>query len=105
MVKHEIKVEISNSEQIKNIIEKSYFEEGYAGKIMGKNHYLTITEDDDINYTIFKGLNGATVKILNDEVIDGAMRFMIDETNGDIRLYPISIYCIREVETNKYIFY
>lgn len=105
MVKHEIKVELGNSEVIKKIIEQAYFEEGYAGKIIGKKHHLTINEDDDVNYTIFKGLNGATVKITNADVIDGSMRFMIDETNGDIRLYPISIYCIRETETEKYIFY
>ena len=42
-------------------------------------------------------------KITNEEVIDGAMRFMIDETQGEIRLYPISIYCIKEED--KYIFY
>jgi hypothetical protein len=31
------------------------------------------------------------------------MRFMIDESNDDLRIYPISIYCIKEDE--KYIFY
>jgi len=56
-----------------------------------------------VAYTIFKGLNSATAKITNEEVIDGTMRFMIDETSGEIRLYPISIYCIQEEE--RYIFY
>ena len=36
MVKHEIKVELDKTEQIKQIIEKAYFEEGMAGKILGK---------------------------------------------------------------------
>ena len=72
------------------------------GKILGKKDYLTIDESDDINHVIFKGLNNATVKITN-EVVDGYMRFMIDETQGDIRLYPISIYCIKE--NDKYTFY
>lgn len=103
MVKHEIKVELSNSEDLKDIIEKSYFKEGLIGKIAGKDHYLTITKEDDVNWTIFSGLNGATVKITNNDIIDGAMRFMIDETNGDLRLYPISIYCIKEIE--RYTFY
>jgi hypothetical protein len=104
MVKHEIKVEISKSEELKAIIEKAYFEEGYMGKIMGKKHFITIDQSDDINYTIFKSLNNATVKVTNEEVIDGTMRFIVDETEGDdIRLYPVSIYCIRE--DNKYIFY
>lgn len=103
MTKHEIRVEYSNSEVLKNIIEKAYFEEGQMGKIFGKNHYLTIDESDDINFTIFKGLNSATAKITNEEVIDGSMRFMVDETQGEVRLYPVSIYCIKE--ENRYIFY
>lgn len=101
MVKHEIKVEYSNSTELKQIIEKSYFEEGYLGKILSKKHYLLIDQNDEINFTIFKGLNNATVKITN-EIIDGSMRFIVDETNDDVRLYPISTYCIKE---EKYIFY
>ncbi len=102
MLKHEIKVDISKTEELVNIIEKSYFEEGFAGKIMGQKHYLTIDESDDINYSIFKGLHNATVKVSNEEVIDGSLRFIVNEENGDIRLYPASIYCIKE---EKYIFY
>ena len=104
MIKHEIRVEFSNSEALKTIIQKAYFEEGQMGKILGKNHFITVDETkDDVAYAIFKGLNSATAKITNEEVIDGAMRFMIDETSGEIRLYAISIYCIHEEE--KYIFY
>lgn len=102
MTKHEIKVELNDSTSIANIIESSYFQDGQMGKILGKKDYLTIDESDDINHVIFKGLNNATVKITN-EVVDGYMRFMIDETHGDIRLYPISIYCIKE--NDKYTFY
>jgi hypothetical protein len=101
MIKHEIKVELSDSNSIQELIEKTYFEEGDRGKIIGKKHYLTIEEEDDINYTIFKGLNNATVKVMND-IIDGNMRFIVDESNGDVRLYPISIYCIKE---ERYSFY
>jgi hypothetical protein len=101
MVKHEIKVELSDSATIQTLIEKSYFEEGFKGKILGKKHFLTIEESDEINHTIFKGLNNATVKITN-EIIDGSMRFMVDETEGEVRLYPISIYCVKE---EKYSFY
>lgn len=102
MTKHEIKVELNDSKSIVNIIESSYFQDGQMGKILGKKDYLTIDESDDINHVIFKGLNNATVKITN-KVVDGYMRFMIDETQGDIRLYPISIYCIKE--NDKYTFY
>jgi hypothetical protein len=103
MVKHEIKVELEKSEDLLNLIQKAYFQEGLNGKILGKDHYITIEESDDINWTIFNGLNNATVKISNSNVIDGTMRFIVDETSGEIRLYPISIYCIKEDE--KYIFY
>lgn len=102
MAKHEIKVEISNSDDIKNIIEKAYFENGHLGKILGKKDYLLISEEDIINHVIFKGLNNATVKITN-EIIDGSMRFMVDESNSEIRLYPVSIYCIKD--SLKYSFY
>lgn len=103
MTKHEIKVEFNDSEVLKSIIEKAYFEEGHKGKILRKDHFIKIDESNEINHKIFKGLNSATTKIINEEVIDGSMRFMIDETQGEIRLYPISIYCIKEED--KYIFY
>lgn len=103
MIKHEIKVEFANSEILKTLINKAYFEQGYMGKIMGKDNFIKVDESvDDVAYTIFKGLNSATAKITN-EIIDGSMRFMIDETQGEVRLYPISIYCIEE--DGRYIFY
>lgn len=101
MLKHEIRLEMSNTETIKNIIEKAYFEEGYMGKIIGKENFLLIEEDDIVNHTILKGLHNSTIKISND-IIDGSMRFIVDESNEDIRLYPISIYCVKD---EKYSFY
>jgi hypothetical protein len=103
MITHEIKVEFSNSDVLKSIIEKAYFEEGYMGKIIGKKHSLLIEKSDDINWTIFNGLNNVTVKIINEEIIEGTMRFIIDESEDELRLYPISVYCIKEED--KYIFY
>lgn len=103
MVKHEIKVELDNSEDLLNLIQKAYFEGDSNGKIHGKEHFITIEESDEVNSSIFKGLNNGTVKISNSEVIDGTMRFIVDETSGETRLYAISIYCIKEDE--KYIFY
>jgi hypothetical protein len=103
MVKHEIKVELTKTEELKSIIEKAYFEEGHMGKIIGKKHSLLIEKSDDINWTIFNGLNNVTVKIINEEIIDGTMRFIIDESEDELRLYPISVYCIKEQD--KYIFY
>lgn len=103
MIKHEIKVEFSNSEILKSLIEKAYFEEGDRGKIIGKENFIKIEDETDVDYIIFKGLNNTTVKIYNEDLIDGYLQFLIDETHQEIRLYPISIYCIKE--QNKYLFY
>jgi hypothetical protein len=104
MVKYEIKVEFSNTDSLKSIIEKAYFIEGDSGKIIGKDYFLEIDkEKDDVTFTILKGLHNATVKITNNEIIEGSMRFLIDESQNNIRISPISIYCIKE--EGKYIFY
>lgn len=103
MVKHEIRVELKKTEEIQKLIQLAYFEEGFGGKIIGKKHFLSITQEDDVNWTIFNGLHNSTVKVVNEDIIDGTMRFVIDESESEVRLYPISIYCIKEEE--RYIFY
>ena len=104
MLKHEIKVEFSNSEILKTIIEKAYFEEGNLGKIKGKSNYFILSESvDEEAHSIIKGLHNATIKISNIDVIDGSMRFFVEENEDEIKLYPISIYCIKEED--KYSFY
>ncbi len=101
MVKHEIKIPFHNGEELKTLIQKSYFEEGDRGKLLGKKNFIKI--NDDVNHAIFKGLNNITVKITNEDVIDGSMRFVVEEKSDEIRLYPISIYALPDGE--KYIFY
>jgi hypothetical protein len=101
-MKHEIKIEFSDAKVLQSLIEKAYFEKGTKGKISGSDHYIKIDESDDVLHTVFKGLNNATVKIINDDVLEGSMRFLIDETQGEIRIYAASIYCIKE---DKYSFY
>jgi hypothetical protein len=101
MVKYEIKVNYLNTEELRDIIQKAYFNEGNNGKLFGKQNFLKI--NDDVNLEIFKGLNNITVKLTNDEIIDGTMRFLVTESNDEIRLYPVSIYALPEGE--KYTFY
>jgi hypothetical protein len=101
MIKHEIKIPFHNGEELKTLIQKSYFEEGDRGKLLGKKNFIKI--NDDVNHAIFKGLNNITVKITNEDVIDGSMRFVVEEKSDEIRLYPISIYALPDGE--KYIFY
>ena len=100
MVKHEIKVEISSTDALQSLIEKAYFENGQMGRIMGK-HFLNI--ENDVDYTILKDIEGP-IKVYNKDIIDGNLRFMVDKgENDEIRLNPISIYCI--IQNEKYVFY
>jgi hypothetical protein len=69
---------------------------------MGKKSSLKIDKDDPL-FIVFKGLNNMTAKILNDEIIDGSVRCVVDETEQEINLYPVNSYCI--VEDEKYSFY
>ena len=92
MVKHEIKVELEKSEDLLNLIQKAYFQEGLNGKILGKDHYITIEESDDINWTIFNSLNNATVKISNSNDVRKLNEKNVIEIN--IRIAPIILkYC------------
>lgn len=100
MTNHEIKIELPKHNELEKLIQSSYDN----GRIKQSNKsFIIIDKADDINWIIFKGLDKSPVRITNSELIDGSMRFIVDESNGDIRLYPISIYCIPE--NNKYIFY
>jgi len=102
MVKQEIRIELTNTDDLRSFIEKAYYTDGDHGKIIDSNkNYITI--NDDLNLSILSGLDKNTVKVSNSEIIDGSMRFIIDESNGDVRLYPISIYSIKEQD--KYSFY
>jgi hypothetical protein len=104
-MKSEIKIEFSNIKELKKVIEKAYFEEGYLGKLLTKNNFVEITpEVDDILYAVVKGLNNATVKITNNDLIDGSCRFIVDDTGDNPKLFPISMYCIVD-DNKKYIFY
>ena len=105
-MKNEIKFEYNDSKKLENLIQKSYFKNDQKGKLLGKKNYIEVVADkDDVTHTIIKGLHNITVKLTNDNLIDGTMRFIIDESNQDkIKMYPISIYCILSPE-KKYCFY
>jgi hypothetical protein len=104
-MKSEIKIEFSNKKELKKIIEKAYFEEGYLGKLLTNSNFIEVTPDvDDILHTVIKGLNNATIKISNEELIDGTCRFIVDDTGDNPKIFPISMYCIVD-DNKKYIFY
>jgi hypothetical protein len=105
-MKSEIKLEFPNVEVLDNIIRKSYFEEGYLGKLLTKNNFIEVTPElDDIFYTVVKGLNNATVKVTNSQIIDGSCRFIIEDIGEFPKIYPISMYCVIHDDNGKYTFY
>lgn len=101
-MKYELKIEYRDKIQLDKVIKESYFEAGTKGKLLGKKSSLKIDKDDPL-FIVFKGLNNMTAKILNDEMIDGSVRCVVDETDQEINLYPVNSYCI--VEDEKYSFY
>ncbi len=101
-MKYELKIEYKDNNQLKSCIEKSYFELGTRGKLVGKQAFITIDKEDPL-FIVFRGLNNITTKITNEEMIEGTMRCVVDETPELISLYPINNYCIQENE--KYSFY
>lgn len=102
-MKNELRIEYPNSDILQELIQKSYFEQGQMGKLLGQKNYIEIKPDDDVMYTIVNGMNNVTIKITNSDVINGAIRCIIDEKET-IKIYPISIYCVSE-EEDKYTFY
>jgi len=101
-MKYELKIEFKIKEELERVIQSSYFEDGTMGRLVGKKTFLTIGSEDPL-FIIFRGLNNMTVKLTNDDMFDGSMRCVVDETPEVINLYPINNYCI--VEDSKYSFY
>ena len=104
-MKTELKIDFKNQEILENLIQKTYFENGQMGALHGKKNFINISEQsDDVLFTILKGLNDSTIKIQNEDMIDGVARFIVQEEQEEIKLYPISLYCIVD-ENKKYSFY
>lgn len=102
-MKVEARLKFNDDSTLENIIKKCYFEDDNLGKIMGNDNYFTVDKDNEV-YNELKGLNKATVKFENDNLIDGVIRCLIKEDGDDIKAYPVSIYCIR-LENDLYSFY
>jgi hypothetical protein len=101
-MKYELKIEYKDKSQLDHVIKQSYFDDGNKGKLIGQKSSLKILKDDPL-FIVFKGLNNMTAKILNDDLIDGSVRCVVDESSDVINLFPVNPYCI--VEDQKYSFY
>lgn len=101
-MKYEMKIEFEKKKELEHVIKKSYFSDE-NGKLCGKKINLKIDKKDPI-YIMLRGLNNMTIRITNQEIIDGCVRFVVDDTHENhINLIPCSIYCI--IENEKYSFY
>jgi hypothetical protein len=103
-MKFEPKLEFKELQDLKEIIEKNYFELGDRGKIASKSNRfpLKITKENP-NYIIFKGWNNNFVRLTNDDLMTSSLKFIVEETQDEVNLYPINTYCVLEEE--KYSFY
>lgn len=101
-MKQEIRIELTENRLLDNIIKKCYFEDDNLGKIRGNENFIEVPKANE-RHNEFIGLDNNTVKIENEDLIDGILRCLIKEDGDVIKLYPVSIYCI--VEHKKYIFY
>ena len=101
-MKYELKIEFKDNTQLEEVIQQSYFKDGTSGKLVGKKSFVTIKSDDPL-FIVFKGLNNITVKLMNESMIDGILRCVVDEHDEIINLFPINNYCI--IEDQKYSFY
>ena len=102
-MKHELKIEFREKEQLDELIQNSYFQNNNQGKLIGKKYSLQIDQENPL-YIAFKGLNNNTVKLINEEMIEGSMRcIVVHEEISKIELFPINNYCI--IQDQKYSFY
>jgi hypothetical protein len=103
-MKSELKIDYKNSDVLKELIQKSYFDDGQMGTLKGNKNSISVKTSDDVLHTILKGLGNSTIKLMNEELIDGSFRFIVDENKDEINLYPISVYCIT-LDDGRYSFY
>ncbi len=97
-----MKIEYDNNDDLIKVIEKTYFHGENNGKLGPKKHHIKIDKKDPV-YIMLRGLNNMTVRVTNNDVIEGCCRFVVDEKENHVNLIPCSIYCI--VENKKYSFY
>ena len=96
-MKHELRFEFKDTKLLTSFIESCYND----GVLADKNKKMTFDKTSHI-YNLCKGLSNLTVRIWNDEILDGTMRLIIDDTGNEVLLYPCSIVYV--MDNNKYSF-
>ena len=103
-MKFEMKVELEDNQALEKLIQGVYFDDLRNGKLSNQEKMaIKIAKSDPLGI-IFKNLDNTIVRVFNNDIIDGTIRFVVNETHQDyIELLPCSLYCI--VENDKYSFY
>ena len=101
-MKYEIKIDFTDEAKLKEIVNNTYFGKLGNGKML-KNKDEFFFPNEDSNSIILKGLNNMTVRVINNNQIDGFLRCSVREENNGVYLTPCNIYCI--VDNGKYSFY
>ncbi len=96
-MKYELKIEIKETKPLVNLIKKSYKD----GVLSDKTQKLTYDKNSAM-YNLCKGLSNLFIRLYNDKIMDGSIKFIINEEEENIGLYPCSLYC--EYENKKYNF-
>lgn len=103
MYKHESRVDISDHNLIKELVNNSYslVDGDTSGRNISSDKYLTISKTHP-DYESFMDMNSTVVK-LKSELINGNMRVFIKRKNDDILLYVIDENFF--IEAEKYNFF
>ena len=89
-----IKFEFSQTDELRSLIESTYFDNGNNGKLSDTNTEHLVIDQGDVIYQVLSGLN-YDVKLRNAEIIEGMIRFKVKEEGSNIILSPMSKYCIK----------
>ena len=96
-MKHEIKIEFKDTKLLLEFI-KSTYSNGY---LSDRTKKLDFDKDTNI-FALCKGLSNHTVRLWNEEIIDGSLRLIIQEGKENVSLFPCSI-CY-EMDNTKFSF-
>ncbi len=103
-MKFEMKVELEDRQALDNLIQGVYFDDLRNGKLSNKEKMaLKVAKNDPLSI-LFRGLDNTIVRGYNNDLIEGTMRFVVNESGPEhIELIPCSVYCV--IENDKYSFY
>jgi hypothetical protein len=98
-----MRVIYDDTEGLTNLINEVYFGDN-NGKIP-EEFDQKLKLETSVLKTILSDLQGCEIKVEN-EIIDGSMKFETKEDGEDLYLVPISIYCVKKDEDKEiYSFY